>query len=76
MPTGLRLPAGGATPPGAISHWAAETDEGLRVVDVWETKEAYEQFAAEKIGPYSAEVGMTEPPEMRVYEVHSYMTKR
>ena len=72
----MGLTPGGATPPGAISHWAAETDEGLRVVDVWETKEAYEKFAAEQIGPYSAEVGMTEPPEMRVYEVHSYLTKK
>ena len=48
----MGLTPGGATPPGAISHWAAKTDEGLRVVDVWETKEAYDQFAAERIGPY------------------------
>jgi hypothetical protein len=71
----MGLTPGGATPPGAISHWAAQTDEGLRVVDVWESQEAYDQFAAEQIGPYSAEVGITEAPEMRVYEAHSYLTK-
>jgi hypothetical protein len=71
----MGLTPGGATPPGAISHWAAKTDEGLRVVDVWETQEAYDQFAAEQIGPYSSEVGITEAPEMRVYEVHSYLTR-
>lgn len=71
----MGLTPGGATPPGAISHWAAQTDEGLRVVDVWETQEAYEQYAAEKIGPYSAEAGITEAPEMRVYQVHNYMTQ-
>ena len=65
----------GTTPPGAISHWAAETSDGLRVVDVWESREAYDKFAAEKIGPYSAEAGITEPPEMRFYEVHNYLTK-
>lgn len=71
----MGLTPGGATPPGAISHWVAESEDGLRVVDVWETKEAYDKFAAEQIGPYSAEAGITEPPEMRVYDVHSYLTK-
>ena len=41
----------------------------MRVVDVWETREAYDQYAAEKIGPYSAEAGITEPPETRFYDV-------
>lgn len=65
----------GATPPGAISHWVAKTDDGMRVVDVWESREAYDKFAAEQIGPYSAEVGLTEAPEMRYYDVHNYLTK-
>ena len=71
----MGLTPGGATPPGAISHWVAQTDEGLRVVDVWETQEAYDQFAAEQIGPYSAEAGITDAPETRVYEVHNYLAK-
>jgi hypothetical protein len=29
----------------------------------------------EYIGPYSAEVGMTEPPEMRFYDVHNYLAR-
>jgi hypothetical protein len=72
----MGLTPGGATPPGAISHWVAKTDQGLRVVDVWETKEAYDQFASEQIGPYSREAGITEAPEMRVYEIHNYLTKK
>ena len=31
----MGLTPGGSTPPGAISHWVAKTDEGMRVVDVW-----------------------------------------
>ena len=42
----MGLTPGGSTPPGAISHWVAKTDEGMRVVDVWETREAYDQYAA------------------------------
>jgi hypothetical protein len=67
----MGLTPGGATPPSAISHWVAETDDGLHIVDVWDSQEAYDKFAQEQIGPYSAEVGVTEPPEMRVYEIHN-----
>ena len=68
----MGLTRGGATPPGAISHWAAKTDDGLRVVDVWESKEAYERFAQEQIGPYSREVGIA-APEISFYDVHSHL---
>lgn len=69
----MGLAPNGATPPGALFHWVAPDGDGMRVVDVWESQEAYDQFAREKIGPYSAEVGITDPPEMRVYEVHNYL---
>ena len=44
----MGLTPGGSTPAGAISHWVAKTDDGMRVVDVWETREAYDQYAAQK----------------------------
>ena len=69
----MGLTAGGSTPPEAISHWVAKTDDGLHIVDVWESREAYDRFAQEQIGPYSAEVGITDPPEIRYFEVHSHL---
>jgi hypothetical protein len=71
----MGLTAGGATPPGAISHWVAKTDDGLRVVDVWESREAFDQFAAEQIGPATLAAGFTGPPETRFYDVHNHLTK-
>jgi hypothetical protein len=71
----MGLKQGGPTPPGAISHFVIKTDDGIRVVDVWESKEVFEQFAQEQIGPYSREAGITEEPEMRFFEVHNYLTK-
>ena len=71
----MGLTPGGATPPGAISHWVAKTDDGMRVVDVWESREVFERFAQEKIGPYSREVGIDGEPEIRIYEVHNYLTR-
>ena len=70
----MGLTPGGAGPPGAISHWAAETADGLRVVDVWESKEQYEAFARDQIGPFSQQAGFTGPPEITYYEVHNYFT--
>ncbi len=70
----MGLTPGGSTPPGAISHWVAKTDDGVRVVDVWETREQFDRFAQEQIGPYSKEVGLEGEPEMRFYDVHNYLT--
>ena len=61
-------------PPGAIFHWVAQTDDGIRVVDVWETKEQFEKFAQDEIGPYTQEVGIPAPPVIQFRELHNYLT--
>ena len=71
----MGLRQGGDMPPGGISHWVAKTDDGFRVVDVWESREAFDRFAQEQIGPISREVGIEPQPEMRFSEVHNYLTK-
>jgi hypothetical protein len=68
--TKMGLNPGGTTPPGGKFHWAAKTDDGLLIVDVWETREAFDAFAEEKIGPISAEVGMP-APTMTFHEIHN-----
>lgn len=65
---------GGAGPPGALFHWVTSTDDGLRVTDVWETREQFDRFAQEEIGPHTQAVGLTGPPEIAFYEVHNYFT--
>ena len=64
----------GPAPAGAISHFATKTDSGLRVVDVWQSQEQFDQFAQEQIGPFSAKVGLDAPPEIEIFEVHNYFT--
>ena len=46
----MGLTPGGPGPAGAISHFATMTPSGLRVVDVWETREQFDTFAQEQIG--------------------------
>lgn len=58
---------------GAISHWVAKTDDGLLVVDVWESDEQFQLFSEEQIGPYTQQVGITEPPVITRHEVHNHL---
>jgi hypothetical protein len=71
----MGLRQGGPMPEGGISHWVAKSDDGLRVVDVWESKEAFERFAQEQIGPFTREVGFEGEPEMTFHDVHNWLTR-
>lgn len=42
----------------AVSHVAAATDTGMIVVDVWESPEAFGEFAETQIGPAGAAAGL------------------
>ena len=64
----------GPGPAGAISHVVTQTDSGMRVVDVWETREQFDKFAQEQIVPFSQEAGLTAPPQMQFFEVHNSFT--
>jgi len=69
----------GATPggphpdPGCLFHWAAEIGGGYRVTDVWKTKEQFETFAAETIGPVSEQLGIPKP-QIKFIDVHNFLT--
>jgi hypothetical protein len=65
---------GGPGAPGGLFHWVTKTDDGIRVTDVWETKEQFEQFGQEQIGPITQAVGIPSPPEVQFFEVHNHLT--
>jgi hypothetical protein len=70
----MALKARGPGAPGGLFHWVTETSDGIRVTDVWESREQFDDFAQNQIGPITAEVGVPEPPEMTFYDVHNYFT--
>lgn len=65
---------GGAGAPGGMFHWVTATDDGIRVTDVWKTREQFDAFAGEKIGPITAEVGIPSPPQITYHDVHNHLT--
>jgi hypothetical protein len=65
---------GGPGAQGCVFHWVTKSDDGMRVIDVWDSRETFEKFAAEKIGPITQEVGVPGPPEIQFFEVHNFLT--
>jgi hypothetical protein len=50
----VAAPALDGLPAGLIIHVAGPTDEGVRVIDVWETEDAYRRFLADRLHPLIA----------------------
>jgi hypothetical protein len=69
----LGLLPGGPAASQEIFHFVTKTENGFRVVDVWESRQAFDQFAEEKIRPLLREVGVARPPEIRYLEIHNYL---
>ncbi|HKU66450.1 MAG TPA: hypothetical protein VJP85_01625 [Candidatus Baltobacteraceae bacterium] len=60
---------------GGIYHWCAPVPGGMQVCDVWETSEAFDAFAQEKIAPITARHGLG-APELDVQPVHEMIVGR
>jgi hypothetical protein len=72
-----RMPAhanGGSDGPW-FSHTAAKRDGGIVVADLWDSAEAFGQFAQEEIAPAGQEAGMG-PIEPRIVPVHNVIRGR
>ena len=59
--------------PGAMLHVAGATDSGWRVVDVWESPEAFDRFFKEKLQQASTEVSI-DPPSVSTWPVFTIRT--
>ena len=65
---------GGPLPSGALFHWVAKTDSGIRIVNVWASREECDQFA-ERQAEIIEEIGV-DPATINVefLEVHNYLS--
>jgi hypothetical protein len=57
---------GGRAPDHALYHAAGPWQDGWRVVDVWESDEAFQAFAADQIAPHARAHGLPEPRMQRM----------
>lgn len=58
-------------PDGLILHLAGPTDEGFRIIDVWENQHAFRRFQSERLQPAVAALGGPARPEPTFRELHT-----
>lgn len=67
-----KMNLGGHAAPGVLFHWAAVTPDGVRAVDVYESRSAADRLAQDLIGPLAATLGLP-MPEITEYEVRNHL---
>ena len=67
-----KMQLGGRSAPGVLFHWAAQTSDGMRAVDVYESREAADRLVNEKVGPAAAALGLP-LPDISEFEVHAIL---
>ena len=65
-----QLNLGGRMPHGGIFHAAGPIEGGWRVVDVWESEEAFDTFFRERLEQAMRNAGMPRP-EVETWQVNS-----
>jgi|SRR5512132_1603038 hypothetical protein len=61
-------------PPGAIFQVAGPADSGWRVISVWDSREAFESFAGQRLVPAWAEFGVSrDDVTFTIFDAHSFM---
>jgi hypothetical protein len=56
---------------GLLVHIAGQSENGFRVVDVWESEDAFRRFG-EMLAPIMKEIGIDTVPE--VYDAHAFVS--
>jgi hypothetical protein len=70
----MRLRPNGPGLTGSLFQWSRQTLDGVRVTEVWQSRQHFEFFLREEIEPLLSGAGLREP-EITTYEVHTYLTQ-
>jgi hypothetical protein len=58
-------------PDGAKLHVAGFSDGGLKVLDVWESAEAFQAFRDQRLGPAVQQIDIQGEPDVSFYPMHA-----
>ena len=64
----------GDVPPGAMFHFMAAADDGVHVTDIWESAEAFDAFARDRLMPATTALGIPGEPRIAFLPVHALFT--
>jgi hypothetical protein len=66
----------GNPPDGLLFHASGPVDGGWGVLDFWESRAHFDTFAAERIGPAMATLGVPGgPPDIHEFPVHEHFPR-
>jgi hypothetical protein len=73
--TALNFPAD--WPDGLLAHGSAEIGGQLRVTDVWESREKFDAFVRDRLGPSIVESAgdRAEQPQLREQPLHTFYSR-
>jgi len=61
----------GNPPKGAILHISGFTKKALRVTDIWESKEAFNEFLQNRVMPAVKQIGIQGQPKVKFFPLHA-----
>lgn len=69
-------PEGGGLPSGQTHHFAGPTDDGYKVIAIWDSQESLDTFISDVLQPAFAELegGFEGPPAEQTFEVANSVT--
>jgi hypothetical protein len=63
-------------PAGLIFHASGPIEGGWGVLDFWESREQFDSFVGDRVGPAAAEVGITAVQDIHEFPVHEHLLGR
>ena len=66
------LDVDGDPPAGLLFHAAGPIDGGIGVIDFWESREHFDRFSQDRIGPAMGAAGISGTPEIHEFAVHEH----
>ena len=60
----------GDRPQGAQLHVVGWADDGMHILDIWDSPEDFQAFFEARVLPVVQEAGMTSQPDVKMFDLH------
>jgi len=61
---------------GILLHLTTMTDFGYRIVEVWDSKEGFEEFLEKRLAPASKAIGLDRKTDISITPLHNFFAPR
>jgi len=63
-------------PEGLVAHYAVKTEDGLRIFDIWQSREQFDQFMERLMPTFSKVLGDVPQMQPEVGELHNVFARK